>query len=507
MTSRALTLRTGVTVAAAALVATMLTSATVVGWHGPATVAIIAGPFAGIVTVLIATRGPDQRDRLGLRGVRARYLIGAVVIGASAWLWQIMVSIALTAPAPHRAFNGELPGPWVMGLDHAITALVTAMLFHGVLARSLATRWSGPAAIALSTLALAMFGSTPAGLPGAVFLGVVAGALALRTDSIAPGLALLIVIGLFRVLMTTHAFASPVWHLVFADRAALLATSITLTIAGLAIALWPERAPTADAREAATSPAPSGTFDLRGGLALAVWALAAHVLVGQAVVAWSGSPLAAGIAAQLATAVIIVGGARGIGVGARVGLELPEARYLAAAIVIGICKGEALGWTNAPVVAAFGPDAWKDRLNPVDLGVGIGVFAVLPAICEELLFRGVIARALATAWSHRKAIIVSALAFALSHHSPYQLFGPFTSGLIAGYITLRTDSIVPAMLTHFCHNAVVVLGAADQPAGLVDWLDAHPVLGPAIAATLTAAAIAVCALGPPRNARASPAPG
>lgn len=81
--------------------------------------------------------------------------------------------------------------------------------------------------------------------------------------------------------------------------------------------------------------------------------------------------------------------------------------------------------------------------------------AVLPAVCEELLFRGVIAKAL----SHKSqifAIFVSSLMFAIFHFSPSQLIYPMCFGLILGTVYLRTKNILFPILLHFINNALSI---------------------------------------------------
>jgi len=83
------------------------------------------------------------------------------------------------------------------------------------------------------------------------------------------------------------------------------------------------------------------------------------------------------------------------------------------------------------------------------------VIAVTPAVCEELLFRGVILSGLRRygAWP---AIIVSALLFALAHASIYRLLPTFCLGLLLGYIVVKTGSIWCSMLMHALNNGVAV---------------------------------------------------
>ncbi len=82
--------------------------------------------------------------------------------------------------------------------------------------------------------------------------------------------------------------------------------------------------------------------------------------------------------------------------------------------------------------------------------------ALLPALLEELLFRGMMLGALRPQ-GDKAAVIVSAIFFGLIHGNVLQV--PFATilGLILGWLTVRTGSIVPAVLLHFVNNATSVL--------------------------------------------------
>lgn len=85
------------------------------------------------------------------------------------------------------------------------------------------------------------------------------------------------------------------------------------------------------------------------------------------------------------------------------------------------------------------------------------VSAVTPAICEEILFRGMILSGLRKKFSDVVSIVLSALMFALMHQSLQQFIYPFLLGLVLGWLYLRTGSVVASMLAHFFNNFFVVL--------------------------------------------------
>lgn len=82
--------------------------------------------------------------------------------------------------------------------------------------------------------------------------------------------------------------------------------------------------------------------------------------------------------------------------------------------------------------------------------------ALLPAVCEELLFRGAIFNCLRT-HSRTFAIVMSSLCFAVFHMSGYQFIYPILFGLLLGLIMDKWGNIWYCILTHFFNNALVLV--------------------------------------------------
>lgn len=90
------------------------------------------------------------------------------------------------------------------------------------------------------------------------------------------------------------------------------------------------------------------------------------------------------------------------------------------------------------------------------LFLNILLLAVVPAIFEELIFRGVILN------GYKKlgilpAMVVSSLLFALIHGSIQQFLFPFLFGLILSFVAIKTGSVIAPMIIHFINNALVVI--------------------------------------------------
>ena len=84
------------------------------------------------------------------------------------------------------------------------------------------------------------------------------------------------------------------------------------------------------------------------------------------------------------------------------------------------------------------------------------VIAVLPAILEEMLFRGCVLRSLRS-FGDGFAILISAVLFGLMHGNIRQI--PFATivGLILGWMYVVTNSLVLPIVVHFINNALSVV--------------------------------------------------
>lgn len=100
---------------------------------------------------------------------------------------------------------------------------------------------------------------------------------------------------------------------------------------------------------------------------------------------------------------------------------------------------------------------------PIDLTtlggfvVGILSLAVAPAICEELIFRGIIYSGLEHKLGYKKAIVMSALLFALMHTSIQQTAYQIIIGLMLGYAFYLTGSLLAPIILHFSNNFIIVV--------------------------------------------------
>jgi sodium transport system permease protein len=82
--------------------------------------------------------------------------------------------------------------------------------------------------------------------------------------------------------------------------------------------------------------------------------------------------------------------------------------------------------------------------------------ALLPAVCEELAFRGFLLTGLQKRFRRRTAILLMSFLFALFHMNVFQFLPSFVLGVVLGLLTVRSNSVLPAMFFHFLYNAVLL---------------------------------------------------
>lgn len=89
--------------------------------------------------------------------------------------------------------------------------------------------------------------------------------------------------------------------------------------------------------------------------------------------------------------------------------------------------------------------------------VAINTFALMPAICEELFFRGFLISFINNLkFSVFTKIILISISFAFSHIFYEQIIFTFVLSIIFTYITIITKSVIPAIILHFCFNILSI---------------------------------------------------
>ena len=101
------------------------------------------------------------------------------------------------------------------------------------------------------------------------------------------------------------------------------------------------------------------------------------------------------------------------------------------------------------------------ELNDSSLFSLLFVIAVQPAVFEELLFRGAALHGYRSLGA-KKALLMSALMFAMLHMNLQQALYAFLLGVIFAFMVQRTGSIFASMLPHFLINALNCVATTAQ---------------------------------------------
>lgn len=83
------------------------------------------------------------------------------------------------------------------------------------------------------------------------------------------------------------------------------------------------------------------------------------------------------------------------------------------------------------------------------------MMALLPALCEELAFRGFVLSGLRHLGSKWWAIGLTAVFFGMAHGLIQQSLAAATLGVVIGYVAVQTGSLVPCILFHVTYNSLM----------------------------------------------------
>jgi membrane protease YdiL (CAAX protease family) len=96
--------------------------------------------------------------------------------------------------------------------------------------------------------------------------------------------------------------------------------------------------------------------------------------------------------------------------------------------------------------------------SPSELLFVIIVVALTPAICEELLFRGLIQKNLTLVTNKKWGFIFTGIIFGLYHVNPFLIVPLVGLGILFGFFMARSETILIPMVAHFINNLVSVIG-------------------------------------------------
>ncbi|MEN6451937.1 MAG: ABC transporter permease subunit/CPBP intramembrane protease [Thermoguttaceae bacterium] len=97
------------------------------------------------------------------------------------------------------------------------------------------------------------------------------------------------------------------------------------------------------------------------------------------------------------------------------------------------------------------------------------LLALMPAVCEEIAFRGFVLSGFRHLGHKWRAIILSAVMFGLAHGVLQQSLSASLIGVVIGYLAVQSGSILPGMVFHLTYNSLVILNGSITAAMLPAW--------------------------------------
>ncbi len=136
----------------------------------------------------------------------------------------------------------------------------------------------------------------------------------------------------------------------------------------------------------------------------------------------------------------------------------PKYYLIALMLAVGLFSLTELNGLFLKFLSLFGYES-GELLLPDMKGIGfLGVLltvAVLPALMEEFVFRGIFLRETKDFSLWTRAIVCGAL-FALYHQNPAQTAYQFVCGTAFSIVAIKSGSMLPTALAHFINNAVIL---------------------------------------------------
>ena len=151
----------------------------------------------------------------------------------------------------------------------------------------------------------------------------------------------------------------------------------------------------------------------------------------------------------------------GQSVGAEIRAQACPAKYFVIAILLqcGLLCLSQLNDLFLTWLEKFGYEDTPIRLPSMD-GFGLAgvlfTIAVMPAIFEELIFRGLLLKGMKS-FGTVGAVLLNGALFAIYHGNPAQTLYQFCCGVAFAFVAIRAGSILPTVVSHFINNALIII--------------------------------------------------
>ncbi len=95
---------------------------------------------------------------------------------------------------------------------------------------------------------------------------------------------------------------------------------------------------------------------------------------------------------------------------------------------------------------------FQEAIRSLPLALVLLLLAFLPAVCEEIAFRGVILSGLRKSLGTAGGILMTSVLFGIVHSVIQQSLGAIPLGVVLGIVAVRTGSLVPCVIFHAVYN-------------------------------------------------------
>jgi membrane protease YdiL (CAAX protease family) len=141
---------------------------------------------------------------------------------------------------------------------------------------------------------------------------------------------------------------------------------------------------------------------------------------------------------------------------------------LAGVLGLAVLLAEFTYWTDKvfPMPEAF-REAYLQAVtaeSPAELILLVVAAALVPGLCEEVVFRGYFQQIYGWRFGRHRGVLVAAALFSVMHLDPWHLPALFLIGLYLGYLFVWTGSLWAPICAHAANNAasIILLYAAPE---------------------------------------------
>ena len=147
-----------------------------------------------------------------------------------------------------------------------------------------------------------------------------------------------------------------------------------------------------------------------------------------------------------------------------------------AAALAAACLHPAAIWLHQGIAHIYPPNQGAlEQLLPIQMLLQnapliqvLLVIALVPAVCEELAFRGFLLSGFRSGAGEVPAILMASLFFGVTHGMLQQSIFATLVGIVIGFVALRSGSLWPAIAFHFTNNALVVSTSRLSPHAVLE---------------------------------------